>query len=65
MAHEVAGFTRECPKHGQYIGTASGCPVCEGKQRRHRPMRLGHYLQEIEHAVRRRPKNGPYEGDPE
>lgn len=54
------GWTKECPRHGQYIDTGRGiCPVCEGKQHRYRPMRLGNYLQEIEAALRQRPENGP------
>lgn len=60
-AHEVNGYTRVCPKprHGEYISGA-GCPICAGVQKpAPRPKRFVNYAQEIEAALRRRPKSGP------
>lgn len=61
-AHEVAGTTRECERHGQYIGW--DCPVCAGQQRSRPRWRNTHPLM-VERGLRARPRSGAFEPDPE
>lgn len=62
-AHEVAGPTRTCEQHGQFIGW--DCPVCEGVQKPAGRRKRNLHPLVVERALRARPRSGSFEPDPE